>query len=119
MPESPSVLIVEPSADEREVLRTVLARRGLRIFEADQAAEGLELARQHRPAVIVLDQAAQATTTERWREELTTDDGTRPSLIILGKVRRESSADDGEVVARPYHFGPLVARIEALAARAA
>src|SRR5688500_1721057 len=34
---SPSVLIVDTLADNREVLRTVLERRGLRIFEADQA----------------------------------------------------------------------------------
>ena len=50
---SPTVLIVDPSADNREVLRTALARRGLTIFEAEAADRGLELAREHRPDVIV------------------------------------------------------------------
>ena len=36
----PSVLIVDASPDNREVLRTVLARRGLTIFEADAAEAG-------------------------------------------------------------------------------
>ena len=39
-----SVLVVDPSAENREVLRTVLHQRGLRIFEADEATSGLALA---------------------------------------------------------------------------
>ena len=51
----PSVLIVERSAETREVLRTALERDGIEIWEATRADRGLELVRQHHPQVIVLE----------------------------------------------------------------
>jgi len=50
-----SVLIVNDSADAREVLRVALSRRGARILEAADAGQAEELARQERPDVIVFD----------------------------------------------------------------
>jgi CheY-like chemotaxis protein len=116
---SPSVLIVDSSAENREVLRTVLVRRGLRIFEADAADRGLELAREHRPDVIVLDveseQAAGAALEDQFGDE-TREQHT--SLVILGKARRCGPAASTRF-AKPYHFAPLVHTIEQLAAKAA
>jgi two-component system cell cycle response regulator DivK len=116
----PSVLIVDSSAENREVLRTVLARRGLRIFEADEAARGLELAREHHPDVIVLDvEAAPAdggAAEDQFGVEATEQ---RSSLVILGVARRQAGAAAARVVAKPYHFAPLVHTIELLAAKAA
>jgi CheY-like chemotaxis protein len=114
-----SVLIVEPSAEEREVLRTVLARRGLTIFEADAAQAGLELARQHQPDVIVLDLEAEPADAA-WPDRYdAASPGNRPSLIVLGKARRDESLPAGQIIAKPYHFAPLVQKIEQLAAKAA
>ena len=118
-----SVLLVDPSADAREVLRTVLERRGLRIFEADEPRAGLELMKLHQPHVIVLDgdarnalEAAESAETEqRWQIE-----SLHPaSLIILGTARLPSALPAGHVIAKPYHFAPLVHKIEQLAAKAA
>lgn len=105
----PAVLIVEPSADEREVLRTALARRGLRIFEAAEAETGNALARQHQPAVIVLNLDARHAEETDW----TASAGR--SLIVLGTARREHILPPHQSIAKPYHYGPLVARIEELA----
>jgi CheY-like chemotaxis protein len=105
----PSVLIVDRSADEREVLRTALARRGLRILEAAEAETGVELARQHQPAVIVLDLDARDVEETDWTSE------SGRSLIVLGTARREHDLPPHESVARPFHYGPLVAKIEQLA----
>jgi CheY-like chemotaxis protein len=114
-----SVLIVDPSAENREVLRTVLARRGLRIFEADAAAAGLELAREHQPDVVVLDVEAEAADPAAMSEQLTANSPEHPpELIVLGKFRRQSSPA-GHVISKPYHFAPLVHKIEQLAAKAA
>ena len=117
----PSVLIVDPSADTREVLRTVLARRGLRTIEADAAERGLELARIHRPDVIVLDDDATAAgehrqTNEKFAAEACDD---RSHLIVLGKIRRDQSLAGGHLIHKPYHFAPLIHTIERLAAKAA
>jgi two-component system cell cycle response regulator DivK len=113
--QSKSVLIVEPSAEEREVLRTVLASRGLVIFEADEAQAGLELARQHQPDVILLDLEAESEAAA-WPEQFdAASPGHPPSLIVLGKARRHRSLPAGQVISKPYHFAPLVQKIEQLA----
>ena len=105
----PSVLIIDPSADEREVLRTALARRGLQILEAAEAETGKTLACQHQPAVIVLDMDARHAEEADWTAE------TGRSLIVLGTARREHALPPHQSVAKPYHYGPLIARIEELA----
>jgi CheY-like chemotaxis protein len=115
-----SVLIVDSSADTREVLRTVLARRGLTVFEAEAADEGLELARQHRPDVIVLDLEDEPQRMGSIRDEFTAQTGAPESeLVILGRVRRQPTFTGGHVISKPYHFAPLVHTIEQLAAKAA
>ena len=114
MPQLPSVLIVEPSADEREVLRTALARRGLRIFEAAEVEAGLALAREHHPRVIVLDDDAASDAAER---RFTA--GGKASLIVLGRAPRSASSGPDlpgtQIVAKPYHYAPLIHKIEQLA----
>lgn len=116
---SSSVLVVDPSAENREVLRTVLHQRGLRIFEADEAASGLALAQEHHPNVIVLDldadDANSGSLDSQWRQEIDQDSS---SLIILGKLRKNSPLPSSHVLSKPYHFAPLVHTIEELAAAA-
>ena len=118
---SASILIVDSSDDNREVLRTALGRRGLTIWEAGDENDGLELARQHHPDVILLDvdenpDAAQSLTArDQWRA-VANDDGS--CLILLGAFRRGAGAGE-RLFSKPYHFGPLIHTIEQLAARAA
>ena len=115
-----SVLVVDPSAENREVLRTVLHQRGLKIFEADEANSGLALAQEHHPDVIVLDLDADDATSGsvqlQLRQEL---DRESSSLIILGKLRKGSPLPSSRVLSKPYHFAPLVHTIQELAAKAA
>ena len=119
MSQSPSVLIVQPSAETREVLRTVLERRGLNILETGDAHDGLRLAHAHHPDVIVVDldemNVDQAALQAEFEAESTSS---ASSLIILGKVARHALPAD-QVLAKPYHFAPLVHKIEQLAAKAA
>jgi len=116
----PSVLIVDSSADNREVLRTVLARRGMQVLEAEAADEGLALAREHHPDVIVLDLEAEradaAAIRDQFSEEIC---GREKSVIVRGKIRRGPVFTGGHVISKPYHFAPLVHTIEQLAAKAA
>jgi CheY-like chemotaxis protein len=115
-----SVLVVDPSAENREVLRTILHQRGYRIFEADGATSGLALAQEHHPDVIVLDLDADDATNGsvqlQLRQEL---DRESSSLIILGKLRWDSVLPPSRSLSKPYHFAPLVHTIQELAAKAA
>jgi CheY-like chemotaxis protein len=133
-----SVLIVDRSAESREVLKTALERRGMRIFEAAGADDGLKLARQHRLDLIVLDLeaagAADAVSDDPASDETISintaairptfaDDfaaagrssAARTPMVLLGVARRRASLpaeQASQFVAKPYHYGPLILKIE-------
>jgi DNA-binding NtrC family response regulator len=111
-----SVLIVDDSEDSREVLRTALQRLGVQTFEATEARQGVRLAHQHHPQVIVLDLEAESAEDEGVRLELDAqsrgDDG---YLVVLGRsISYEETLPKDCIVPKPYHYGPLVRTIERL-----
>jgi CheY-like chemotaxis protein len=117
---SPSVLIVDSSRESREVLRLLLERRGATAIEADRPEEAIRLARDFRPNLIVFDaecdQSRNGQPTNDLRQMAVGND---TPIVILGKVRPPCgpvSAD--QVVAKPYHYGPLIRKINGLLAAA-
>lgn len=115
----PTVLVVDPSDETLEVLRTALASQGAEFLSARRAQQGLDLARRHRPVVIVLDEDA----ANAWSGQLAAqfDDTARlnqTSLLVLGAERRRHRLPTGEFVAKPYHYAPLIRKIELLLAQA-
>lgn len=106
------VLLVDPSPDNREVLRTALQRRGIGTFDTGQPALGLAWARQHRPDLIVLDtewgNSAGEDICRQYAEAV------HAPLLILGtlKSQPDSGADGAEHMAKPYHYAPLIRKIE-------
>ena len=50
-----SILLVDDDVDIREIVRIVLEDRGTTIFEASTGIEGLEVAREKKPNLIILD----------------------------------------------------------------
>jgi CheY-like chemotaxis protein len=117
--DSPSVLLVEPSPETREVLATILQLRGLRIFEAEEPQRGLELAREERPDVIVLDYDQLALDGHLQDEFAAETRQPHIGLIVLGTIRPEPSATTNRFIAKPFHYGPLVQTIERLVRKAA
>jgi two-component system OmpR family response regulator len=112
--EGSSVLIVERSGEIREVLRTALVRRGLQIYEAARADEGLELARRRHPDLVVLDLDDQSASAEVLSAEFSRAGNGGPTpLIMLGTLRR-FSAVAGQFIPKPYHYQPLISKIEQL-----
>jgi len=111
---TPSVLIIDQSDDTRDVLRTILQRRGVSVLEAEAASSGVELAQRHHPEVIVMDVETVPAQDTASRSQLDTETETQHSqLLVLGKVRRDSQTlRNGEFVSKPYHYGPLVRKIE-------
>jgi DNA-binding response OmpR family regulator len=111
------VLIVDQAEETREVLKTALERRGMRVLAAAGAGEGLELARFHRPELVVLDveshgRGAEGAHARFARELVDVDRATR--LLLLGKCRLPDRSRGAEFVRKPYHYGPLIRRIEEL-----
>jgi CheY-like chemotaxis protein len=112
------VLIVDPSDESREVLRTVLSQRGLRILEAAAADQGLKLARQHQPDLIVVDVEVDATSPEAVGSEYATaSQAQQTPLVLLGSLRRKlPQLPTDRIVRKPFHYGPLIDKIEQLLA---
>ena len=52
---NPLVLTIEDQPDIRRLIRMTLEYKGYRVLEAGDGAEGLRLARQENPALILLD----------------------------------------------------------------
>ncbi len=114
-----SVLIVDESEETQEVLSTALGRRGVRTFTAGRAREGLDMARQLHPDLIVLDLEIDdsADHSAGWEISPFAEDSAvqETPMVLLGSVRRHAQGlPDGEFVRKPYHFAPLIRRIEEL-----
>jgi CheY-like chemotaxis protein len=113
--EDASVLIVDRSTEARGVLRMALERLGVRVFESADAADGLALARKHRPDLILLDLDTARPSSNPVAEdfaEFAADSSA--TLLLLGPARLRASAPSGEFVAKPYHYQPLIRKIEQL-----
>lgn len=116
-----TVLIVDELNDTREVLRTVLQSVGLRTMEAEQPAQGMELAQRHRPDLVVLDaeQAGNAATVASCCGE---DDRWGPvPMVVLGRARvngrherHEQAVLERCYLPKPFHYVDLIRTIEAM-----
>ena len=51
----PTVLVAEDSQDTRVMLKRAFELKGYRVYEAEDGQEALEMARRHRPSLIVID----------------------------------------------------------------
>lgn len=51
----PSVLLAEDSQDTRAMLKRAFELKGYRVFEAEDGQKALDMARKHRPSLIVID----------------------------------------------------------------
>ncbi|HXH83811.1 MAG TPA: response regulator [Candidatus Tectomicrobia bacterium] len=49
------ILIVEDNDKNRKLVRDVLGARGYRCLEAETGEDGVRLAREHRPALVLMD----------------------------------------------------------------
>jgi CheY-like chemotaxis protein len=109
------VLIVDAADETRDVLQTALERLGRKTLTASQAQQGLAMAQKHHPELIVLDLEIDGEMDGPSRDQIAAQfagkSPDQPSLVLLGSVRR-GQAPQGEYVAKPYHYGPLIRRIE-------
>ncbi|MBI3464585.1 MAG: response regulator [Planctomycetes bacterium] len=111
-----SVLVVDEMPETREVLRTVLQRRGVEIIEATEGDQGLRLAQQHRPDLIVLDLQVESACPQSTFDGFEHQSQTHHTpLVVLGNARRDRALlPGGEFVSKPYQYGTLIRKIEEL-----
>jgi DNA-binding response OmpR family regulator len=112
------VLIVDPLEETSEVLRAALERRGWRILQAKAAEEGLQLAEQESPDVIVFDVDAGLRNPAPWPDRYQRVQSEDCQLIVLGgEIGAAESGTPLRIVPKPYHYAALVHTIEASLSR--
>ena len=87
--------MVEDDDDSREMLATMVQSLGYPVVTATNGAEGLSLAREHRPCLILLDLIMPMMNGETFRAEQLADEDMRhiPVVVVTG-------TDDPHVPAR-------------------
>jgi two-component system KDP operon response regulator KdpE len=122
-PEKPAkILVIDDEAQIRRALRSVLSTRGYDVFFAADGAEGLDLAIERNPDLVVLDLAM----PRMGGLEVCRGLRTWYSAPILVLSVRGSDADKiaaldmgaDDYVTKPFSAGELLARVRALLRRA-
>ncbi|MFZ0791033.1 MAG: response regulator [Chromatiaceae bacterium] len=113
------ILVVEDQEDNRRILRDFLTSLGFELIEAVTGAEGVTMAEEHQPDLILMDiQLPQLDGYEATRR-IKSNPSLRPIPIIAvtsfalsgdDVKAREAGCDD--YVTKPYHPRQLLAKIQ-------
>jgi two-component system phosphate regulon response regulator PhoB len=121
----PHVLIIEDEPAQREVLAYNLAASGFRVTQATNGEDGLLMATEDPPDVIVLDWMLPAVSGIEVCRQIKASPETRAIPVIMLSARTEdidkvrgldTGADD--YVSKPYSVSELMARVRRQARRA-
>ena len=77
-----TILVVEDNEKNRRLLRDVLQFKGYRILESETAEEGIRLAQENKPALILMDFHLPGMNGIQALEVLRGDAGTRTIPVI-------------------------------------
>lgn len=112
------VLIVDDSSESREVLRAMLERAGAEAVEAARPDEAVALSQQCSPDLILLDIDSDRSADHAASRDLGASAvRTATPIVVLGALKQQTGwTSGGEFVSKPYHYAPLIRRIEALLA---
>ena len=114
----PIVVAIDTDKGTRRLLRQVLEPSGYRVFEADSAQHGLEVAMRRRPDVVILELDLPDLDGLRLLERLR--EWSRAPALVLS--RRESEADKvaaldagaNDYLTKPFGSEELLARLRVL-----
>jgi two-component system phosphate regulon response regulator PhoB len=121
---SSTILIVEDDPDIREIMEYNLSREGLRVTCAGEGKEGLRMALEESPDLLLLDRMLPGMAGEEICRHLRAHPATKNLPIIMITAKGEESdivdglnggADD--YITKPFRPAELVARTHALLRR--
>ena len=116
-----SILIIDDSAENRLLLSSQLGLEGYTILQASGGPEGIELAEEEKPDLILLDVMMPEMNGFEVCQHLKDAEGTAGIPIIMVTALREVQyrikgieAGADEFLSRPHHREELVVRVQAL-----
>ncbi len=120
---SETILIVEDQEDNRKILTDLLVSQGYTTVEATDGQTGIELARKHRPALILMDiQLPGIDGYEATRQIKSDENLSHIPLIVVtsyalsGDSQKAFAAGCDAYIAKPYSPRQLLAKIQELLA---
>ena len=118
-----TILLVEDNELNRDMLSRRLERRGFRVIIAVDGNEGIEMARSHRPDLILMVMSLPVTDGWEASRVLKGDDNTRPIPIIALTAHamqgdREKALEAGcdDYDTKPVDLARLLSKMDTLLA---
>ena len=116
-----TVLVVDDSALNRKLIRTILGLKKIRIIEAGDAEKALELTRLHRPDLILMDLQLPGMNGLEATEILKTNSETASIPVVIlsaGSVPEDNrqilrSGASG-LILKPFSAGDLLKTVSSL-----
>ena len=114
----PIVLVVEDNERNRKLVRTILEFRGYDVVECDDGEPSLDLARRHRPALVLMDIQLPKMNGVEALARLRADPETR-GIPVVAVTASVTPSERDRVVAAGFNgyipkpidvttFGPLI-----------
>src|SRR5437879_12939598 len=103
------VLVIDDEAPIRLLCRVNLEAEGMEVLEASDGPSGLEMARNERPDVILLDVMMPALDGWRVAEQLLEDDRTKdiPIIFLTARAEFRDRARGLDIGGRDYGTSPF------------
>ena len=116
LPTKARVLIVDPSRESRDILKTLLDRQGRDILETGQIQAAEQITDRELPDLIVCDTDGDQSPGNAATRQLARKASRRHiPIVVLGTVRSDFKPfRDADLVSKPYHYAPLIRKIERL-----
>jgi two-component system cell cycle response regulator DivK len=121
---APSVLVVDDFPDGREMVAEYLAFRGFSVIQASTGAEAIELARKHRPRLILMDLGMPGLDGWEATRQLKADSRTKDCVIIALTAHALASQHAGalnagcdDVIAKPFDLAQLADIVDGIVNR--
>jgi DNA-binding response OmpR family regulator len=124
MNDTPTIVVAEDDEDIRTLVEFRLRSAGYRPVATSDGADALDLIREHRPALAILDVMMPHMTGVEITRALRADDATRdiPVILLTARVQEadetagfEAGADD--YIRKPFSPNALISRVQAILGR--
>jgi two-component system cell cycle response regulator DivK len=118
------ILIVEDNEKNRKLARDVLAHKGYRVVEAETGEDGIRLASEQRPDLVLMDIQLPGMNGIEALRQLRSDPGTR-DIPVMAVTASAMTYDRQKIMAagfdgyqsKPISVRPFVEAVELLLAR--
>jgi CheY-like chemotaxis protein len=118
------ILVVEDNEKNRKLVRDVLSFRGYRVVEAETGEDGVRLAREHLPRLVLMDIQLPGIDGIEALRRLRADDATR-GIPVLAVTASAMDRDRQQIMAagfdgyqsKPLNVREFMAAVEAILAR--